>query len=98
MLHHSRSVVRQGTPAAFVSPNAVQVRSYYDNSSEEKEDDRIFPVYVHPVSKVVLQHLQDVRYGWLCEQGLNGGLQIKSNGTFLLKYPGRKGSDQGKIW
>lgn len=56
------------------------------------------PVYVHPVSKVVLQHLQDQRSGWLETQGLHRGLQLKINGTFLLQFPGPKGTDSGKIW
>lgn len=84
------------SPVVSSIQNQIQLRNYYDGSSEQQED--IVPVYIHRVSKVVLQHLQGSRSGWLVDQGLTRGLQIKSNGTFLLKFPARKGFDGGKIW
>lgn len=76
----------------------AQGRAFSDSSSPQVEDDRIFPVYMHHVSTVVLQHLQDSRADWLVAQGLHQGLQVKSNGTFCLTFPAPKGRDAGKIW
>ena len=76
--------------------NRAQMRFYTDDA--QIEDERILPVYVHHVSKIVLQHLQGSRSRWIVDQGLDRGLHIKSNGTFLLRFPARKGYDSGKIW
>lgn len=76
----------------------VQLRNVSNQPSQQKDESSLFPVYVHHVSKIVLQHLQDSRAGWLAEQGLNTGLNIKSNGTFVLKFPSHYGADSGKIW
>jgi len=76
----------------------AQRRAFADSSSPQVEDDRVFPVYMHHVSTIVLQHLQDARADWLVTQGLQQGLQVKSNGTFCLNFPAPKGRDAGKIW
>jgi hypothetical protein len=59
----------------------------------------LYPVYVHQVSKTVLQHLQDRRSEWLVANGLDKGLHVNANGTFVLKFPpSRPGMDSGRIW
>jgi hypothetical protein len=56
-------------------------------------------VYVHQVSKTVLQHLQDRRSEWLVANGLDKRLHVNANGTFVLKFPpSRPGMDSGRIW
>ena len=80
----------------IMATSAPLARSYYGSSTQE--EDKIFPVYIHHVSKIVLQHLQDAQGEWLTRQGLDRGLHIKSNGTFLLNFPARQGYDAGKIW
>jgi hypothetical protein len=73
-------------------------RSYHTDHSSQQTDDRIYPVYIHHVSKIALQHLQDTKSEWLAEQGLDRGLHVNANGTFTLNFPTRKGFDAGKIW
>ena len=94
-------------PAAALAANTGTLQHQHHHqrcfsSNEEPQSQQnsdVFPVYTHHVSKIVLQHLQDARAGWLVEQGLASGLQIKSNGTFLLHFPTRSdGGDGGKIW
>ena len=75
--------------SADVSSNSV------DESNQAKN---FFPVYVHHVSKIVLEHLQESRADWLIERGLDRGLYINPNGTFAMHFPARKGFDSGRIW
>lgn len=85
---------------------AVPHQRCFSSSNEEpqaspSQQSEVFSVYTHYVSKIVLQHLQDARAGWLVEQGLDRGLQINSNGTFVLHFPSNCSSgsaDGGKIW
>ena len=56
------------------------------------------PVYVHHVSKIALEHLQEHRSEWLISKGLHRRLHINPNGTFVLTFPTKKGHDAGKIW
>jgi hypothetical protein len=67
-------------------------------STQRQAEEKLSRVYVHHVSKVVLEHLQDSRADWLMNQGLHRGLRIKNNGTFVLEFPARKGFDSGRIW
>jgi hypothetical protein len=48
---------------------------------------RFRPVYVHHVSRVALQHLQDRQHEWLTGRGLDRGLVVRPDGTFLMNYP-----------
>ena len=89
----SRTTLQHHHQRCFLSSNEEP------QSSQSSQHSDVFPVYTHHVSKIVLQHLQDARAGWLVEQGLASGLQIKANGTFLLHFPSRSdGGDGGKIW
>ena len=103
-----------GGRCRYFSSNEHSQATTTTSSSQQQQEQpsEVFLVYTHHVSKIVLQHLQDVRAGWLVEQGLDRGLQIKSNGTFLLHFPpstttttggaGGPGDepsrDGGKIW
>jgi len=68
------------------------------SNREEANPKNFLPVYVHHVSKIALDHMQRHRSGWLMEQGLDKGLHINPNGTFILSFPARKGFDAGRIW
>ena len=74
---------------------------YQSHLTANKSDSHLknfTPVYVHHVSKLVLEHLQQNRSEWLLEKGLDRGLQINKNGTFVLSFPARKGFVSGRIW
>ena len=67
--------------------------------SLDEPSDVIRGVYVHHVTKVVLQHLQENKADWLVEQGLDRGLRLNGNGTAVLHFPSKKkGFDSGRIW
>jgi hypothetical protein len=60
---------------------------------------RVYPVYMHHVSQTVLAHLQQNHSDWIIENGLDRGLHINSNGTFVLQYPPTHYNvDPGRIW
>jgi hypothetical protein len=55
--------------------------------------------YVHKISQTVLQHLQNTHHGWIVSQGLDRGLRLNPNGTFVLQFPNTsRGYDSGRIW
>lgn len=51
--------------------------------------------YVHPLSQLVLEHLQTTRGDWIRQKGLDRGLSLQRDGTFVLKFPSE---DQSRIW
>ena len=53
--------------------------------------------YVHPLSQLVLEHLQTSRSEWVQRTGLDTGLVLQRDGTFLLKFPTYE-VDQARIW
>lgn len=55
-------------------------------------------MYVHHVSKIALEHLQGERSDWVMQQGLDSGLTINPNGTFVLSFPLDVDQEAGKIW
>ena len=73
-------------------------RSARSHGVQKQDRQRFFPVYVHHVSKIVLEHLQLNRSDWVNSQGLNTRLHINPNGTFVLSFPAKKGYDTGRIW
>jgi hypothetical protein len=45
-------------------------------------------VYVHPLSQIILQHLQNTRHDWVSKVGLDaGGLTLNRDGTFVMRFP-----------
>eukprot|EP00522_Entomoneis_paludosa_P008562 CAMPEP_0172439480 /NCGR_PEP_ID=MMETSP1065-20121228/457_1 /TAXON_ID=265537 /ORGANISM="Amphiprora paludosa, Strain CCMP125" /LENGTH=198 /DNA_ID=CAMNT_0013188167 /DNA_START=25 /DNA_END=621 /DNA_ORIENTATION=+ len=70
-----------------------------NGADQEQQPERFFPVYVHQVSKSVLEHLQNSRSNWIRQEGLERGLHINANGTFVLQFPAtQNGFDSGRIW
>jgi len=96
------------TTMAAATPNITQRFSSTSSASafaeQEPEQQNEYsvtfhPVYVHRVSKAVLSHLQEAHSGWLAENGLDRGLRLNKNGTFVLNFQSRrKGFDAGRIW
>ena len=54
--------------------------------------------YIHPLSQLVLQHLQNARGDWVQAQGLDRGLSIHKDGTFALKFPDSSTEPPDMIW
>jgi hypothetical protein len=52
-------------------------------------------VYVHPLSQIILEYLQDCRHDWIVRHGLDQALTLHRDGSFVLKFG--KGNDD-KIW
>lgn len=79
------ALYRKTTAAALRS--APVVGSLCSSADPEKTE------YVHPLSQVVLEHLQDARHNWVVEKGLDRGLRLQRDGTFEIKFP-----SDGRIW
>ena len=43
--------------------------------------------YIHPLSQIVLEHLQNHHSEWVQSRGLDKGLELKKDGTFILRFP-----------
>jgi len=43
--------------------------------------------YIHPLSQIVLEHMQTNHSNWLQNSRLNTGLTINKDGTFVLRFP-----------
>ena len=52
--------------------------------------------YVHPLSQIVLEHLQSIQQDWVEEDGLSE-LVIRPDGTFEMRLPSYP-VDHGRIW
>ena len=50
--------------------------------------------YIHPLSQIVLEHMQLQHGRWVEKSGLNTGLTVNKDGTFLLRFP-RSNNDDG---
>jgi hypothetical protein len=55
------------------------------------------PQYIHPLSQLVLEYLQNNQSNFLEKYGLDKGLHIENDGTFILKFPSYH-QDKGRIW
>lgn len=59
-------------------------------SSTRTRDDRVAiepTVYVHPLSQIVLEHLQETHHDWVVSQKLDTTLTLHRDGSFELKFP-----------
>ena len=43
--------------------------------------------YIHPLSQIVLEHLQSHHSHWVNRMGLDAGLKLNKDGTFTLRFP-----------
>uniref|UniRef100_A0A7R9W628 Uncharacterized protein n=1 Tax=Pseudictyota dubia TaxID=2749911 RepID=A0A7R9W628_9STRA len=78
----------------------VTRRALATHHSGRFEIGRLYPVYIHPLSQIVLEHLQVSRSDWLLRKGLDQGLTINKDGTFVLSFPPEFDGhdDAGRIW
>ena len=58
------------------STNTTREFSSSSTNVEDKQDVPFSRVYTHPLSQVVLEHLQNVHGDWLVRKGLHRGLTI----------------------
>ena len=65
--------------------NSSSSSSSSSNSSDGLSTE-IRSVYVHPLSQVVLEYLQDCRYEWIIEKGLDRSLTLHRDGSFEVKF------------
>ncbi|OEU17459.1 hypothetical protein FRACYDRAFT_260876 [Fragilariopsis cylindrus CCMP1102] len=56
------------------------------SNSSDGLSTEIRSVYVHPLSQVVLEYLQDCRYEWIIEKGLDRSLTLHRDGSFEVKF------------
>jgi len=71
---------------------AVNVRHLTDSSSSPSRNE-----YVHPLSQIVLDHLQSTRQDWVKEKGLSESVRMNPDGTFEIRFPSYP-NDNGRIW
>jgi hypothetical protein len=76
----STSNTTTGGTTANTNDNSSSSSNSLDRSSE------IRSVYVHPLSQVVLEYLQDCRYEWIIEKGLDRSLALHRDGSFEIKF------------
>mmetsp|Transcript_4905 Transcript_4905/g.5698 ORF Transcript_4905/g.5698 Transcript_4905/m.5698 type:complete len:155 (+) Transcript_4905:37-501(+) len=53
--------------------------------------------FVHPLSQLVLEHLQKERSEWVEKNGLEKGLTVLRDGTFVIKFPSYD-KNMASIW
>jgi len=108
-----RSVVTTRTWARFASSSSS--RDSNNKATERKDktttlgddDHTAFferTVYVHPLSQIILEYLQEAHHDWLVAQQLDTALRLHRDGSFELKFPmtaSRKklgGEEMHRIW
>jgi hypothetical protein len=72
-------------PPAVAQDQQDQVQQQQRQSAATTQRRR--SVYVHHISQTILRHLQDERHDWLVAHGLDRGLRLNANGTFVLQFP-----------
>mmetsp|Transcript_28648 Transcript_28648/g.40214 ORF Transcript_28648/g.40214 Transcript_28648/m.40214 type:complete len:180 (-) Transcript_28648:627-1166(-) len=89
---------------ATTTSGGLHCRQFSGESSGAVENDenknyKMYPVYVHHLSKLILEHLQNKHSSWLIDNGLHNGLRLNANGTFVIRFPTEKGKHpSGRIW
>lgn len=53
--------------------------------------------YVHPLSQIVLEHLQSTKSDFVTAHGLDRGLTLQGDGTFEIRFPSYE-MDEARIW
>jgi len=70
----------------------VSKSSYSNNVSSSNNDDAgssgsdFRSVYVHPLSQIVLEYLEESHHAWVVTKGLDQSLTLHRDGSFELKY------------
>jgi hypothetical protein len=69
-------------------------RAWATNSTFQDDERRFYPVYVHHLSKVALEYLQNQQSDWIVQHKLETGLRLNPDGTFVIHFP----AQNGRIW
>jgi len=86
------SIGRSGagtTTAALANPGlgGGAKNSYSNRASSDNDGTPEFrSVYVHPLSQIVLEYMQDSYHGWIVAKGLDRSLLLHRDGSFELKH------------
>lgn len=94
ILKFGRIATVRGFPRSLIDfrKGVLNVRHLTDSSFSKSRSE-----YVHPLSQIVLQHLQVTRQDWVKEKGLSESLRINPDGTFEIRFPSYP-NDHGRIW
>lgn len=67
---------------------SLVTKNSYSNSAGSNNDDggELRRAYVHPLSQVVLEYLQDYRHDWIVAKGLDRSLTLHRDGSFEAKF------------
>ena len=76
-LYYSSSSSSSSSPSASSSSSL----SLSSSSSFARSE------YVHPLSQIVLERLQSSHADWVSRVGLDTGLKLNGDGTFVLRFP-----------
>lgn len=85
--HTNRSIVFSSrilalsprTPNVLSSSHCGRPRAYLFSTFAKES-------YVHPLSQIVLEHLQSRHGSWVKGMGLDTGLKLNEDGTFVLRF------------
>ena len=94
----NKPTMLNGVSINIVDASSLRCQSTNAPSKDDQNPRGFYPVYVHNVSRMVLEHLQENRSEWVQDTGLDRRLNINPNGTFSMSFPARKGFDSGRIW
>ena len=82
-----RSVVSKSQSSVIFGQQSSAARREFSSSSTDAEGQQDVPfnrVYTHPLSQVVLEHLQNVHGEWLMRKGLDRGLTVNRGENVFL--------------
>ena len=91
------AAARSARPSTVFTRNLLPIRSFSAAKDTTTTTPRSPPEkdqYVHPLSQIVLEHLQKSQSDFVTSAGLDKSLDLKKDGTFTLKFP----NDGGQIW
>ena len=80
-IHNHQHIIKSHLP----SPHHRHFSTAQPNKSQ----------YTHPLSQIVLEHLQSNHSAWIEQSGLNTGLTVNQDGTFVLRFPNPNGETVG---
>jgi hypothetical protein len=92
--HYSSSVLPLTMLSSRLLPSRsvhrIIVRSFLAVEPEKIE-------YVHPLSQIVLEHLESTQSKFVTAHGLDRGLRLQRDGTFEIRFPSYE-IDRARIW
>ena len=96
----NRSTVGSGDGMIATKGNQKPVENLPSESAVQEEDGLLRSVYIHPLSQIVLRHLQTSRHDWIVSRKLDRNLVVHRDGTFVLssQQPSGEASSLLRIW